>query len=71
MKPGKWIPLAAALALLTSPPAPFAMSSAKAVGGNNWLCFAYGALAGASILSGSLPGALGFGMAAARAGCFG
>ena len=70
MRSAGWITLAAAIALLTAPPTPFVAHGA-AVGGNNWLCVAYGALAGASILSGSLPGALGFGLAAARAGCFG
>jgi hypothetical protein len=37
----------------------------------DWVCFAYGALAGASLMSGSLVGALGLGLGAARAGCFG
>lgn len=71
MNAARAIPIAAAVALLCLPQAPIAQGNFEPVGGVNWLCFAYGALAGASIMSGSLVGAIGFGMAGARAGCFG
>ena len=40
-------------------------------GGVNWICLAYGGLAGAALMSGSLVGALGLSLGAYRAGCFG
>lgn len=39
-------------------------------GGVRWICVAYGALTGAALMSGSLPGALGLYLGAYRAGCF-
>ena len=41
------------------------------VGGVHWICLAYGGLAGAALMSGSLVGALGLSLGAYRAGCFG
>ena len=40
-------------------------------GGARWICFAYGALAGLALMSGSPVGAAGLALGAARAGCFG
>jgi hypothetical protein len=56
---------------LTWSAAPVPASSDAPTGAMSWICAAYGALAGASIATGSLIGALGATLSAARAGCFG
>ena len=61
--------LAAFLVLPSLPVAPEPPSPPR--GGVNWICLAYGGLAGAALMSGSLVGALGMSLGAYRAGCFG
>lgn len=59
-------------AFLTLPTTPGTVDPDVApVGGAAWICLAYGALAGASVMSGNVWGAMGLTLAAAGAGCFG
>lgn len=70
MKARELMTLVAVTCWLTWPQAPQPAAPEIARGGLNWICLAYGALAGASVATGSLVGALGATLSAIRAGCF-
>ncbi|MFN8180199.1 MAG: hypothetical protein U0167_19890 [bacterium] len=56
------------IAMLALPGVP---GADRPTGGMNWICLAYGALAGASLMTGSVVGAVSLCLSAARSGCFG
>ena len=62
------VALLIAIAMLSLPGVP---GAGRPIGGTNWICLAYGALAGASLMTGSVVGAVSLCLSAARSGCFG
>ncbi len=71
MRAREWMKLLAVTCWLVWPVLPSSAPVGEPRGGMNWACALYGALAGASLATGNLIGALGSTVAATRAGCFG